>query len=92
MSKIDLNKPHEPCRWKRFKNRFFKWGIDLCDGKWPYYGGHTHWLSNLLNVDYLQISLCFGFGHFHTYYDGQHHTLRMGLIAIHWGGAPYTDI
>lgn len=92
MTVIDLNKPREPNRFKRFKNRFYKWGIDLCDGKWPYYGGHTHWLSNLLNVDYLHIGLCIKLGYEHVYYDGQHHSLYFGLFYLSWGGAPFHDL
>ena len=81
--------------WKRktkftLKDRFFKWGIDFCDSSYPYYGGHTRWLSNFLNVDYLHI--CFHWhkiGVSHAYYDGYHHGLHFGIITINWGGRPF---
>lgn len=81
--------------WKRatpftLKDRFFKWGIYLCNGKYPYYGGHTRWLVKLLDVDYLHIAFDWhkiGISHF--YYDGYHHGLYLGIITINWGGRPY---
>lgn len=82
----------EPSRWKRFKSCFYKWGIEVCDGQWPCYGGHNHWICRLLRVDYLYIGLCFKFSYYHTWYDGQHHVLRLGLVYVDWGGWPYLDI
>ena len=78
--------------FKLFKSRFSKWSIEICDAKYPLYGGHTHWISSFLDVDYLYIGLCFKVGHWHDYYDGQHHSLYMGIFYISWGGRPFTDM
>lgn len=87
---IDLNKRKTPFT---LKDRFFKWGIDCCDRCWPYYGGHTHWLAKLLDVDYLLISLCRfrKYEYQSDYYDGYHHGVFLYFIVIAWGGRPFND-
>ncbi len=64
--------------------KFYKYGIELCDGSLKQYGGHTHWLSKLLNISYLAIQFRLGFGYETFYYDGQHHCLELGIISLHW--------
>jgi len=66
--------------------------MKIFDGRYSKYGGHSQWLSRLTGLDYLIISWEFGFGYSQAYYDGQHHSLKLGLIGIHWGGPPYIDI
>jgi hypothetical protein len=86
---IDLWKRQKPFTWK---DRFSNWGIDFCDARYPYYGGHTLWLSDLLNVDYLWIGFHWHkIGITHMYYDGYHHGLHLGIITINWGGRPYKE-
>lgn len=70
---------------------FYKHGIELCNHKWPCYGGHHHWLANLLRIDYLYIGVYFKIKYQHDWYDGQHHSIWCGLIVINWGGRPYLD-
>jgi hypothetical protein len=37
--------------------KFFKYGVDVCNAMYDQYGGHSQWLANLLNVDYLVIAI-----------------------------------
>ena len=74
---------------KFIKRITYRWGIQLCNSNLPEYGGYNHWLSNLLDIDYLSIGFCFKIGLYHDYYDGYHHCLYLGIFAINWGGRPY---
>ena len=65
--------------------------VVIFDGKLKQYGGHWGWLSRITTLDYLMIGLCFRFGYFSMYYDGQHHVLHLGLIDICWGGPWWTE-
>ena len=81
--------PLEPNKWKRFKERFGSYGFDFCNASWPCYGGHTWWLSDLLNIDYLWIGFHWHkIGISHMYYDGFHHGIHFGILTINWGGRP----
>ena len=67
--------------------------IEVFNGKFSKYGGHSQWLSRLTHLDYLIIDFVFGKLHYdHYWYDGQHHTLSFGLFRIHWGGYPFKDL
>jgi hypothetical protein len=85
MAEIDLRKRRKPIK------RFYKYGVTLCDSKWPYYGGHTHWLSSALRVDYLALGFRLGLKYNCIYYDGYHHDLIIGIFNISWGGWPYKE-
>ena len=66
--------------------------IKVFDCKPTKSGGHSQWLSKITKLDYLTLE--FGLWRFHYdhfYYDGQHHTLCLGLIRILWGGFPFKD-
>lgn len=88
---MEANKIEDPRMIPKNTKRFYKYGIELCDGKWPCYGGHTLWLARLLRIDYLSVGLQkkFLMSYEHSYYDGQHHSLDVGFIYIAWGGRPF---
>lgn len=66
--------------------------LEIFLGYKPEYGGHWQWLSILTGLDYLLLTLIWReWGYFQSYYDGQHHTLSLGFIAITWGGWPYPN-
>ena len=68
-----------------------KWFIEPFDSKLPKYGGHWCWIGNLLNLDYLMVSIDLGLKIGHVYYDGYHHYVNIGIISINWGGWPYIE-
>ena len=66
--------------------------IKVFDGKPTKSGRHSQWLSKFTKLHYLTFEFgLWGFHYDHFYYDGQHHTLCLGLIRILWGGFPFKD-
>lgn len=70
--------------------------LELSSFKKYEYGGHWHWLSyilgRVLDIDELSFSFCKPkFGYFHTWYDGQQHSLFLGVVWVGWEGSPYID-
>jgi hypothetical protein len=70
-----------------------KYYIEVCNGMYDKYGGHSQWLANFLGVDYLILGFRdWSFGYHHAWYDGQHHALNIGWFTFSWGGRPYLDL
>lgn len=60
------------------------------------YPEHGRWsgyvLLKLFGVYDVAISFCRPqFNYYHCWYDGQQHSLFMGVVWIGWSGNPYTD-
>jgi hypothetical protein len=66
---------------------FFKWGIQFFDLRAKEYGGFNHWIAKLFGYRYDYMLICFkwGIGYKKVYYDGWHHCLSLGIIALGWG-------
>ena len=72
------------------------WSIEVFNGFYDQYGGHWQFLSRLTHLDYLCVGLRFDqfswFRYFHTWYDGQHHSITLLWLQVSWGGPPYSDV
>jgi len=64
-----------------------KWYIELFDGRYKEYGGHSQWICGL--IGYRLSTLSFGvsrwaIGFNRDYYDGYHNTLCIGFFYVYW--------
>lgn len=76
--------------------KFFKYGIDVFDGRLKKYGGHGHFIAGKIfkwRMGYLHIYLKVtpGFEIIYKnddhYYDGYHNHIYIGWVLISWGSS-----
>lgn len=66
--------------------------IELFNGYYKKFGGHSQWLTKATDLDYLIIGLrSWQFDFIELYYDGWHSGLFLGWFVISWGGKPLLD-
>ncbi len=72
--------------------KFSKRTVSVFNGATKRNGGHSQWMSRLPGFDYLIIEIGLWKPTYdHFWYDGQHHTLCLGVLRFFWGGKPILD-